>query len=460
MRRSHNHKSRNDPATSGPSPGLKKYHHSTAPGAVGGHNEAANGRYGSPKPTATVSSRTLPAIPSTPMNASRPDSHHGPVSNGASFQHANLTQRSHPRSSDARGAYRDTNHPPTSNPHYQVSPSQSRAVPSMRSNDGAGHDIRADQVRGQPTRPAVAIPETRSHSSTASPVSAFSTYGSQLGDHSYTTLHQGGPLAPSVIQPRPGNPPTPLPGPDAMTHGPAINSGPSSRTTQYMTVETSNGQMQIPMDVQGASRVADEKRRRNAGASARFRARRKEKEQASSREIDELKRRISDLSEDREFYRQERDVMAAALYSSGEGSRLFPRPSSPRLQRTLVDGSSQSEGGTESPSMQHFEERGEQGGAGSMSRRRLETPPRQYMSYAGQSQPQYPPYQQGSATLPPIQGLQHSQSTGQLPQIRSVSYPGFAPTQSGPSSPWQSTTSHSQTHSRSHSSTLSYQSGN
>ncbi|KAI9726879.1 MAG: hypothetical protein M1828_000227 [Chrysothrix sp. TS-e1954] len=48
-----------------------------------------------------------------------------------------------------------------------------------------------------------------------------------------------------------------------------------------MTLETPQGPLVFPIDAQGASRMADEKRRRNAGASARFRARRKEKEQMS-----------------------------------------------------------------------------------------------------------------------------------------------------------------------------------
>lgn len=103
--------------------------------------------------------------------------------------------------------------------------------------------------------------------------------------------------------------------------------------TQYMTVETAQGPLSIPLDLQGASRVADEKRRRNAGASARFRARRKEKEQANSKDIEEMKQRINDLSEDVEFYRNERDLLASALNGTRVGEQLFPRPISPRRRR-------------------------------------------------------------------------------------------------------------------------------
>ena len=103
--------------------------------------------------------------------------------------------------------------------------------------------------------------------------------------------------------------------------------------TQIVTVETEQGPMSIPMDMQAASRVADEKRRRNAGASARFRARRKEKEDANTRELDHLRQQVNDLSEDVDFYQRERDVLAHALQTANERHPYLPRPASPRQRR-------------------------------------------------------------------------------------------------------------------------------
>lgn len=149
----------------------------------------------------------------------------------------------------------------------------------------------------------------------------------------------------------------------------------TSSGTQYMTVETAQGPMSIPVDVQGASKIADEKRRRNAGASARFRARRKEKEQANSKEIDDLRQQIRDLGEDAEFYRRERDLLVSVLYRTPERDRYFPRPQSPRRQRPLRDYQRDYREFTEnSPKRQDtptFEEYGERGARGRHTRRRL-----------------------------------------------------------------------------------------
>ena len=300
--------------------------------------------------------------------------------------------------------------------------------------------------------------------SRGSPLSAASSKG-PAGPISLPRMQPPPNLQMGTPVTRPGPPlppPSQLVSPGGMSQGIRPGGSNPSRETQYMTVETSHGQMSIPMDIQGASRVADEKRKRNAGASARFRARRKEKEMAASKEIDDLKRHIGDLQEDCNFYRNERDILTAALSNSSDASRLLPRPSSPRRHRTVIDPSSQSEGTCGSPDIQRFEERGEPSESGSVSRRRLDTPP-QYGSYypsASQAVSQQEPH---TTTLPPLQSVAH-QAGQQLPQLRSVSYPGFAGSPAGPPSPWANT-SHtlsypqSQTHSRSHSSSRSYQSG-
>ncbi|PSK50462.1 Regulatory protein cys-3 [Elsinoe australis] len=104
-------------------------------------------------------------------------------------------------------------------------------------------------------------------------------------------------------------------------------------TYQLMTVQTANGTVQVPVDIQAASRLADEKRRRNAGASARFRERRKKKEMEASSTIRKLETQVKHLSEDLDFYRRERDYLANVVMQAPGADRHFPRPASPRLRR-------------------------------------------------------------------------------------------------------------------------------
>lgn len=46
---------------------------------------------------------------------------------------------------------------------------------------------------------------------------------------------------------------------------------------QMMTLDTENGSIQLPIDVEAAAKVADEKRKRNASAALRFRQRQKKR---------------------------------------------------------------------------------------------------------------------------------------------------------------------------------------
>ncbi|KAK3702418.1 hypothetical protein LTR37_014884 [Vermiconidia calcicola] len=113
-----------------------------------------------------------------------------------------------------------------------------------------------------------------------------------------------------------------------------ISSSGGQNVYQMMTLETTSGTVQLPVDVQAASRVADEKRRRNAGASARFRQRRKEKEREASTTIGKLEQQVREMSEDADFYRRERDFLAGILNHVPGGERHFPRPTSPRRRRS------------------------------------------------------------------------------------------------------------------------------
>lgn len=108
---------------------------------------------------------------------------------------------------------------------------------------------------------------------------------------------------------------------------------PAGQSAYQMTLETDQGPMVVPveLDLQQASKLADEKRKRNAGASARFRARRKEKEKEASQTISSLQQDVRDAREDRDFYRSERNYfrdIAGRL-----GHQALPRPPSPHLNR-------------------------------------------------------------------------------------------------------------------------------
>ena len=431
-----------------------KHHLVTAPDLSRGRRETHGSRHGSPSRMSVASGRTLPAI--TPGNGGP----YGPLSNTATQEPLPFSRHSTSRSGHVEGLHPDFKHlpPPKPDPRgpsgsYPAPdtfiPKRVHAVEPQRSSIDYTQDL--GQTNGSGYRPPLTIPDPRSLPPRTSPSSTTSPYAPQSGISTYGSQSHG-PL---------GLPPhTPS---SQSSRATSVAAGPTAVPTQYMTVETSHGQMQIPMDVQGASRVADEKRRRNAGASARFRQRRKEKEMASSREIEDLKQRIHDLGEDCDFYRKERDVLMAALYNSTEGSRLFPRPTSPRRHRSIADPSSQSEEGQDSPQMQNFEERGEKGANGAHTRRRLDSSPPQYAPYQSHTPTNHfaqQPLPQQPATLPPLQPHNHQSST-QLPQIRS--YGGFNGSQAGSVSPWQyassSQTPQSQTHSRSESSTRSYHSG-
>jgi hypothetical protein len=66
---------------------------------------------------------------------------------------------------------------------------------------------------------------------------------------------------------------------------------------QMLTLETEQGLIQVPIDVQAASKVAGEKRKRYAIASRRFRQRRKEKEQETLK----LEAQVREMIEERDF---------------------------------------------------------------------------------------------------------------------------------------------------------------
>ena len=184
-------------------------------------------------------------------------------------------------------------------------------------------------------------------SSSASPSTSYSSY-SQAGQTSPVPQYAPQPMAtlssaftsrndPSVGGPGTASAPPASSERDRQRHmGIPISSSGGPNVYQMMTINTEDGPMSLPVDVQAASRVADEKRRRNAGASARFRQRRKEKEKEASTSISRLEQQVKDLGEDAEFYRRERDALREALLQFPTGDRYFPRPISPRRRRPSI----------------------------------------------------------------------------------------------------------------------------
>jgi hypothetical protein len=97
----------------------------------------------------------------------------------------------------------------------------------------------------------------------------------------------------------------------------------------------------VSIDRIGASRQADEKRLRNAGASARFRARKKDRDQQKEAAISkleaqgrELEKRIRDVEAERDRYRADRDRLRDIVYRTPSIAELAyqgpPSPAPPR----------------------------------------------------------------------------------------------------------------------------------
>jgi hypothetical protein len=85
--------------------------------------------------------------------------------------------------------------------------------------------------------------------------------------------------------------------------------------------------------MQAASRMAGEKRKRNMAASARFRARRKEKELEASTKIAILESQLRDAAEEIEWYKKERWELLTALQAFPGADRYLTREKSPRTRR-------------------------------------------------------------------------------------------------------------------------------
>ncbi|CAO2657121.1 Nn.00g032470.m01.CDS01 [Neocucurbitaria sp. VM-36] len=189
-----------------------------------------------------------------------------------------------------------------------------------------------NMVRTDLRRPSVGFPQSGS----ASPIAQYSPYSqpasvasSQYDNQSTQGNYPSGSTHVHMNDSRHGSIPM------ETERNSMIPMAPSSQSSiQLMTIKSQLGHpVQIPVDVQAASKVADEKRRRNAGASARFRARRKEKEREASMSISRLEQQVRDAMEDAEYYRSERDYFKSIVFQQPNPERHYARPPSPRLRR-------------------------------------------------------------------------------------------------------------------------------
>lgn len=100
---------------------------------------------------------------------------------------------------------------------------------------------------------------------------------------------------------------------------------------QFLSFETEQGPIQVPLDVHAASKGADEKRKRNATASHRFRERRKQKDLEISTKITRLEAQLREITEEKEHYQRERDDLQDVLIR--HRISIPSRPLSPRRSR-------------------------------------------------------------------------------------------------------------------------------
>jgi hypothetical protein len=126
--------------------------------------------------------------------------------------------------------------------------------------------------------------------------------------------------------------------PDSLFRGSQHEQNPHTR---LMPISIGLEEMLIEVDVQAASKMAYEKRLRNAGASARFRERRKQKEKEASQNIQkletqlrDLERRLRDAEHDKAFYMSERDRFREFCFRNPMTREFASNaPPSPRISR-------------------------------------------------------------------------------------------------------------------------------
>ncbi|SMR42260.1 unnamed protein product [Zymoseptoria tritici ST99CH_1E4] len=240
---------------------------------------------------------------------------------------ASLNQLSQPNTTF--GSQQSSSHASPRTQSYAIAAAGQSAVPPLPTMSTA------------PRQHSGASRMMRPLSESTSPRSSFSSYSH--AENTSPTGQYAPSLMPTLSSAYPASETSPAGQDQQRQMGVPVSSSNGQNVYQMMTLETTSGTVQLPVDVQAASRVADEKRRRNAGASARFRQRRKEKEREASTTISRLEQQIKNFSEDADFYKRERDYLAGVVLQVPGGDRHFPRPQSPRhRRRPSIAGSSTS----------------------------------------------------------------------------------------------------------------------
>ena len=217
---------------------------------------------------------------------------------------------------------------PSTDLSHTMPPSQS---PSGFSASGAISQLPMKQERrpsGGAFSSQLPASQSNSPSTTYSSYSRFSNTPPALNATVATTQ-------PSSFFHQPYSDPNPnSTGPRSKASYGSLSSSAAQHGYQLMTLDTEQGPIQVPIDVQAASKVADEKRKRNATASHRFRQRRKEKERETSNNIAKLEHQIREIAEEREFYRMERDYFRNVAYNK-PGQAYVTRPPSPKQAKQV-----------------------------------------------------------------------------------------------------------------------------
>lgn len=220
--------------------------------------------------------------------------------------------------------------PAPPHPSSGVPPTFNRSPPGRRSSGGALqlHNIheRRASAGGQSSQPPAS--QSNSPSTSYSPYSRFS--GTPPAPHAVVATNQPASFFAPHHEGKVSIGSSIPPNFEAKETFGRVAGSMGHSTLQLMTLDTEQGPIQVPVDVTAASKVADEKRKRNATASHRFRQRRKEKERETSQNIAKLEHRIRELAEERDYYRLERDFFRSVASSEQGLARLPPRPPSPR----------------------------------------------------------------------------------------------------------------------------------
>ena len=352
-----------------------------------------------PQPVGTITPRSVSDSPSSSTGRMTPSIALPPMSGLPQFSQGPRHSMS-PGYLPGRGSGIGTMSLPAATIDAKKSPFVSNAPRSDMYSPGSaipppGHKV-AQPVSGKPSYSLAQQHSDLGNDRRSSDVPRVPLSQSNSPTTSYSSYGQ-----PSRASPASHYPPPSTPAPTSNYYGPQITLGTDSSfgtgsngagqsTYQMMTLDTDQGPIQVPVDVQGASKIADEKRKRNAGASARFRQRRKEKEREASHTISKLETKVREVGEEREYYKMERDYFRSLVYNSSVQIQIAPRMPSPKIRHRSPSSSI----GT--PEWQQTGERGSDDGRN--QRRRL----------SGYYEGQPPPIAQGPSSIP-------------------ASSPGFAP---------------------------------